>query len=296
MLGMEVDDRKVPKLHELEQTLRDVCLGEGRKAVVFSEWTDMTERVEALCLRLKLPAVHLRGSVPVKKRPALIRSFSERQGPAVFISTDAGGLGLNLQAADLVVNLDLPWNPARLEQRIARAHRIGSKSTVQILLLVTRDAVEHRILQLHETKRNVLENVWADEGEDVIAAPGGSGAFKDMIEALLRTRGPEAEELEAEGEDFGGRAEGAAEPPMPEEAAAATLPGRAAAAEGAEGGERPPSDATGPAAVPEAPAAVDPQALAQAVAAVAPTLPREHRRSLALVFRTLADVLEEQDG
>ncbi len=299
MLGLEVDDRKVPKLLELEQTLRDFCLGEGRKAIVFSEWTDMTERVEALCRRLKLPAVHLRGSVPVKKRPALIRDFTEREGPAVFISTDAGGLGLNLQAADLVVNLDLPWNPARLEQRIARAHRIGSKGTVQILLLITKNSIEHRILHLHETKRNVLENIWADDGEDVIAAPGGSGAFKDMLEALLRTAGPEAD---AESEDF--EAEAQAPSKAPDQATAATPSDQAPP-----GGDVPTPEATDEgAAAPDtavadsgdqatlAPTLVDPQALAQAVAAVAPALPREHRRSLALVFRTLADVLEGEDG
>ena len=105
--------------------------------------------------------------------------------PAVFVSTDAGGLGLNLQAADAVVNLDLPWNPARLEQRIARVHRIGSKGTVQELLLVTKDSVEERILHLHDTKRNVLANIWDKGTEDVIAAPGGSGAFRDMVAALL---------------------------------------------------------------------------------------------------------------
>ncbi len=309
MLGLEVDDRKVPKLHELEQTLRDVCLGEGRKAIVFSEWTDMTERVEALCRRLKLPAVHLRGSVPVKKRPALIRSFSEQQGPAVFISTDAGGLGLNLQAADLVVNLDLPWNPARLEQRIARAHRIGSKGTVQILLLVTKGSIEHRILHLHETKRNVLENIWADDGEDVIAAPGGSGAFKDMLEALLRTAGPETD---SESEDFEAEATGQApaetlnRPPAATPAEPGPSAGEAPATEAADkegwtpgeesGAHRPEAASPGDQAAPEAVATVDPRALAQAVAAVAPALPKEHRRSLALVFRTLADMLEGEEA
>ncbi len=294
MLGLEVDDRKVPKLHELEQILRDLCLGEGRKAVVFSEWTDMTERVEDLCLRLELPAVHLRGSVPVKKRPALIRSFTERQGPAVFISTDAGGLGLNLQAADLVVNLDLPWNPARLEQRIARAHRIGSKSTVQIILLITKDSIEHRILHLHETKRNVLENIWADAGEDVIAAPGGSGAFKDMIEVLLRTRGPAAE-TEEEVEEL--EVEAQAPDPAPETTDEPETTDRQAASAGEEpAGRHMPARGSGDQAAPHATATIDLQALAQAAAAVAPTLPQEHRSSLAVVFRTLADMLEGGDA
>ncbi len=258
MLGLEaagMKDRKVPKLHELEQALRDLCLGEGRKAVVFSEWTDMTERVEDLCDHLRLPAYHLRGSVPVKRRPGLIRAFSEGSGPAVFISTDAGGLGLNLQAADVVVNLDLPWNPARLAQRIARVHRIGSRRTIQEILIVCKESIEERILLLHDTKRDVLENIWAADGEDTIAAPGGSGAFRAMVQALLESRGP-APSFSA-----------------PEASV--------------------PEDGTDTVSTPDDVSTVDPSSLAAAVAAVAPTLPPDHRRSLATVFRALADALEQ---
>lgn len=190
LIGIEAPDREIPKLAELEQALRDLCLGEGRKAVVFSEWTDMSERIEALCGRLKLPVFHLRGAVPIHRRPALIRSFSQAKGPAVFVSTDAGGVGLNLQAADVVVNVDLPWNPARLEQRLARVHRIGSRRPVQIVLLVTENSIEERILSLHDVKRAALDAIWAKGGEDRIAAPGGSGAFRTMVEALLETTPP----------------------------------------------------------------------------------------------------------
>jgi superfamily II DNA or RNA helicase len=280
MLGLDADDRKVPKLAELEQALRDLCLGEGRKAVVFSEWTDMTERVEALCGRLRLRSFHLHGGVPVRRRPALLRAFGEHKGAAVFVSTDAGGLGLNLQAADVVINLDLPWNPARLEQRFARVHRIGSKHAIQELLLITRESIEERILRLHETKRNVLANIWDKGGEDVIAAPGGSGSFREMIAALLRTRGPAAPAAAAEAQD--------APRPQVEPLAAGGYEGVAAPAAAAAG----PSITAGP-SIPEAvPCVIDPAALSTAVAAIVPTLPPEHRRSLALVFRALAESLE----
>src|SRR5207244_12263607 len=124
---------------------------------------------------LPLTVFRLHGGVPVGWRPALLRAFGDQAGPAVFVSTDAGGVGLNLQVADVVINLDLPWNPARLEQRIARVHRIGSKGTVQELLLVTKESIEERILRLHDTKRGVLANIWDKGNQDVIAAPGGSG-------------------------------------------------------------------------------------------------------------------------
>ena len=269
MLGLEVDDRKVPKLQELEQALRDLCLGEGRKAVVFSEWTDMTERVEALCKRLRLPAFHLHGGVPVGRRPALLRAFAAEKGAAVFVSTDAGGVGLNLQVADVVINLDLPWNPARLEQRIARVHRIGSRRAVQEILLVTKESIEERILKLHETKREVLANIWDKGDADVIAAPGGSGAFRDMVASLLRTHPP------VEPGDHSESRVGAPpdEAEVPSAGAAAPAAAREAAREAA-------------------PLPFDPAALSAAIAGIAPALPPDHRRSLAAVFRVLADSLE----
>ncbi|MBK7975678.1 MAG: DEAD/DEAH box helicase [Deltaproteobacteria bacterium] len=297
MLGMEIDARTVPKLTELEQALRDLCLGERRKAVVFSEWTDMTLAVEALCDRLRIPAIHLHGNVPVARRPELIRDFTERRGPAVFVSTDAGGVGLNLQAADVVINLDLPWNPARLEQRIARAHRIGSKRTVQEILFVAQNVVEERILELHATKRDVLENVWASGGEDQIAAPGGSGAFRQMVAALLDTRGPVAapEPVDALGPgDLAPHEHAVGGAGDVIDAGAGPAPSVEASAESA-----PPQTSPAPAlaAVPDADRAgeavvVDPGAVAAAIAAVAPTLPVAHRRSLATVFRALADALD----
>jgi len=75
-----------------------------------------------------IPFVELSGKVPVKKRQALIDEFTNNPECRVFLSTDAGGTGLNLQAADCVVNFELPWNPAKMNQRIGRVSRIGQKS------------------------------------------------------------------------------------------------------------------------------------------------------------------------
>ena len=290
MLGHEVEDRKVPKLEELDQALRDLCLGEGRKAVVFSEWTDMTDRAEALCRRLRLPVFHLHGGVSVRSRPALLRAFIEQKGPAVFVSTDAGGVGLNLQVADVVINLDLPWNPARLEQRIARVHRIGSKRAVQELLLVTKDSIEERILRLHGTKRDVLANIWDKGDRDTIAAPGGSGAFREMIASLLRAGSAQVPAAELTPEP-------SADSPLdlvatPE--AAAAEPSDFADVTSAD----PASVSSNPTVVAgsEVPSttgiAVDPVALLAAVSAIAPALPPDHRKSLAAVLRVLAEGLE----
>jgi SNF2 family DNA or RNA helicase len=251
MLNQVVPYEEVPKLVELTHALRELCLGERRKLVVFSEWTDMTDCVERLAAGLALPAFHLKGEVPVRRRPQLVRGFSQHPGAAVFVSTDAGGVGLNLQAADAIINLDLPWNPARLEQRIARVHRIGSTRMVQVLLLITRDSIEERILSLHDTKRAVLTNVRAKHGEDRIRAPGGSGAFCDMVRQLISTPAPAPAT--------------AVEPASP-----APIP-----------------------VDPEPPARVDLGALTTAAAALIPSLPADHRRSLAVVFRALAEALSK---
>ena len=185
-------------------------------------------------------------------------------------------MGLNLQAADVVVNLDLPWNPARLEQRVARVHRIGSKGTVQELLMVTKDSLEEKILYLHDTKRNVLANIWDKGTEDVIAAPGGSGAFREMVAALLDTRGPESESRAAGvGASRGQRVQA---PEGVVDTVAANH--RPTAVGNGWDGERADSFV------------VDPAALLAAMGSVAPALPAEHRRSLAMVFRVLAESLE----
>ena len=190
-------------------------------------------------------------------------------------------------AADVVINVDLPWNPARLEQRIARAHRIGSKRPVQELLLVASESIEERILQLHETKRTVLANIWARSGEDVIAAPGGSGSFKEMVHTLVAdgsqsTRG-EGDQSSATDRGPASESRGGQEAVLQRDAADAEEPAGASA----------PRSSIEPAAVTPP---VDQAVLAAAVAAIAPALPEAHRRSLAAVFRALASTLESGVG
>ena len=116
-----------PKLDELAGLLDDLCLQSGLKAVVFSQWEQMTRMVEERVRAMGLGCVRLHGGVPTDKRGALIDRFREDPAIQVFISTDSGGVGLNLQAASVLINLDIPWNPAVLDQRIARIHRLGQQ-------------------------------------------------------------------------------------------------------------------------------------------------------------------------
>ena len=100
---------------------------------MFSEWTRMLELVRDLCRKRGLGYAWHTGSVPQKQRRAEIRVFKDDPGCRVFLSTDSGGVGLNLQNASVVINCDLPWNPAKLEQRIARAWRKHQKHAVTVL-------------------------------------------------------------------------------------------------------------------------------------------------------------------
>jgi Superfamily II DNA/RNA helicases, SNF2 family len=98
----------------------------------------------------------------------------------VFISTDAGGTGLNLQAATALINLDMPWNPAILDQRIARIHRLGQKQKVQIFILLAEDSYEQRVAQLVKGKRDLFDNVI-----DPAATEDAVGVSKKMLQTLM---------------------------------------------------------------------------------------------------------------
>jgi hypothetical protein len=169
-----------PKLDELAKILEELCLQSNRKAVVFSQWALMTEMVESLVHSMGLGSVRLHGGIPTQKRGKLIDKFQNDAATQVFISTDAGGTGLNLQAATVLINLDMPWNPAILDQRIARIHRLGQKQNVQIFLLLAEDSYEQRVASLVKGKRDLFDNVISpDATEDVV------GVSKKMLQTLM---------------------------------------------------------------------------------------------------------------
>jgi hypothetical protein len=173
-------ERTAPKLRELGQILSEQIVENGRKAIIFSQWSGMLSLIEPILQRLRLGHVKLTGKVPSTKRGDLIQRFFDDPECKVFLSTDAGGLGLNLQAASLVVNLDLPWNPAVLEQRIARAHRHGQRNSVQVVNLVAQGTIEERMLDTLAAKRSVFASVFGTEEVPT------SLSFEDTGQALLK--------------------------------------------------------------------------------------------------------------
>jgi superfamily II DNA or RNA helicase len=179
-------DRSCPKLAELERILEECCAETDTKVILFSEWERMLELVRGLCDRMKLGyAVHT-GSVPQKKRRAEIRCFKEDPLCRVFLSTDSGSTGLNLQNASVVINCDLPWNPAKLEQRIARAWRKNQLKPVTVIHLVSQETIEHKMLSTLAQKQALADGVLDLRGDlETIQIRTGRQAMLKRLEQIM---------------------------------------------------------------------------------------------------------------
>jgi hypothetical protein len=153
------EDRACPKLGELEKILEEARDNPEVKVIIFSEWERMLMLVRELCLKLRLGCAWHTGTVPQQKRRAEINRFKTDPACRVFLSTDSGGVGLNLQNASVVINCDLPWNPAKLEQRIARAWRKHQTRAVTVFNLVSENTIEHRMLTTLADKRGLADGV-----------------------------------------------------------------------------------------------------------------------------------------
>jgi superfamily II DNA/RNA helicase len=174
------------KLDELDTLLDQLAGEQDRKIVLFSEWTTMLNLIEPLLQKRDLGFVRLDGSVPQKKRQALIHLFRKNPDCRLFITTNAGSTGLNLQAANTVINVDLPWNPAVLEQRIGRAHRMGQKRPVQIFLLVTEETLEESLLSTLSAKQALFLAALDPDAEDTaVDLASGMEELKKRLEILL---------------------------------------------------------------------------------------------------------------
>ncbi len=171
-----------PKIEELEILLREIIIEGGEKAVIFSQWLRMTELVERILKRNNIGYVHLNGSVPSRQRRDLMTKFREDAGCKVFLSTDAGGVGLNLQSGSVVINMDIPWNPAVLEQRIGRVHRLGQNRTVRVINFITSASIEERILELLKFKKSLFAGALDSDGEDIVMV--GESQFKRFMQSV----------------------------------------------------------------------------------------------------------------
>ncbi|MFT5106630.1 MAG: SNF2 family DNA or RNA helicase, partial [Pseudoalteromonas tetraodonis] len=151
--------RVSPKLDELKSILDEALANPETKVVIFSEWIGMLELVREHARGEGIGHAWHTGSVPQKKRRFEINTFREDPDCRLFLCTESGGVGLNLQCASLVINLDLPWNPAKLEQRIARAWRKGQTRTVHVINLIAEGTIEHGMLETLAHKQGLADGV-----------------------------------------------------------------------------------------------------------------------------------------
>jgi superfamily II DNA or RNA helicase len=174
-----------PKLAEFREIIRELTLEENRKVVVFSEYERMTFLAGEELRRMGIGFVSLHGGVPARKRGELLDEFHRQPNCRVFLSTDAGGVGLNLQVASAVINFEPPWNPARLEQRIGRVHRLGQAHPVQVIHLLTERTIEERVWETMQLKKSLFAGVFDAPTSEVSFAKLGRKSVLQQVKEIF---------------------------------------------------------------------------------------------------------------
>ena len=174
------------KLDELFNILDELLGMEHEKVVIFSQWERMTRLIAEGLKKRKVKFEYLHGGIPGKNRESLFTNFNNDPACKVFLSTDAGGVGLNLQAASNLINMDVPWNPAVLEQRIGRIHRMGQKKAISVTNLVAQGTIEQRLLSVLQFKTAIAAGI-LDNGEDsIFLGEDRFSKFMQSVESIMQ--------------------------------------------------------------------------------------------------------------
>ena len=150
---------------EALRTLLPTLLDEGRRILVFSQFTELLALIGNQLKDLGLPFLSLTGRTTPQARAATIARFQRQEVPLMLVSLKAGGVGLNLTAADTVIHMDPWWNPAAEEQATARAHRIGQDQPVFVYRLVIEGSIEERMLELQARKQALAHSVLRNDAQ-----------------------------------------------------------------------------------------------------------------------------------
>ena len=170
------------KLHALTELLLPL-VDEGRRVLVFSQFTELLELVADALSALGLPFISLTGQTSPQARSGVVQRFQAQEVPILLLSLKAGGVGLNMTAADTVIHMDPWWNPAVEEQATARAHRIGQDQPVFVYKLVIEGSIEERMLELQARKQALADGVLGHDQE-------GAAKFDEAdLQALLAPLG-----------------------------------------------------------------------------------------------------------
>jgi superfamily II DNA or RNA helicase len=170
------------KADEATTLLAEILEDEGIKVVIFSQWLRMHELLLRRIRERRWGHVMFHGGVPGAKRKDLIDRFRNDRECRLFLSTDAGGTGLNLQHAAVVFNMDLPWNPAVLEQRVGRVHRLGQSRPVRVVNFVAQGTIEEGMLSVLKFKRSLFAGVLDGGEKDVFLGGSRLNKFMESVE------------------------------------------------------------------------------------------------------------------
>ncbi|MDP4142943.1 MAG: SNF2 helicase associated domain-containing protein [Bacillota bacterium] len=150
------------KIEALVELLRQ-SIDEGHRILVFSQFTSVLKNINKRLAVEGISFSYLDGSVSSEKRMTMVKNFNEGENSVFLISLKAGGTGLNLTAADIVVHFDPWWNPAVEQQATDRAHRIGQKNVVEVIKIIAKGTIEEKIISLQEEKKKLIANLLGDE-------------------------------------------------------------------------------------------------------------------------------------
>lgn len=192
-----------PKMVELKDILIDKLdiRNNDRKIIIFSEWVTMLKLIGDMLKSEGITYTKLTGKVPVKRRGGLIKEFEENPDCRVFLSSESGGSGLNLQVADTVINFELPWNPAKKNQRIGRIDRIGQKKQkLHVFNLLSYNSIEMKIAAGLLLKQNLFEGVLNSDSltDEVDFSEKGKSQFIKHLEEVMENDGFETVAQETE--------------------------------------------------------------------------------------------------
>jgi len=160
--GVEADSAPSSAKLELLREMLIEMIAEGRKILLFSQFTSMLALIEEALKSMDIDYVTLTGKTKDRQTP--VERFQNGEVPLFLVSLKAGGVGLNLTAADTVIHYDPWWNPAAENQATDRAHRIGQDKSVFVYKLITEGTVEEKILELQERKRSLAEGLHQKSG------------------------------------------------------------------------------------------------------------------------------------
>ncbi|HEX5150332.1 MAG TPA: DEAD/DEAH box helicase [Parafilimonas sp.] len=173
------------KLNELFSSLEEILQTGDEKIVIFSQWERFTRLIALELDRLQIGYANLNGNIPSHKRKDLFERFNNDAACRIFLSTDAGGVGLNLQAGSYLFNMDLPWNPAVLEQRIARIYRHGQTRNVSITNFIALGTIEHGMLGKLKFKTALSEGILDNGESNIFIGDSKFNVFMQTVEDLV---------------------------------------------------------------------------------------------------------------